>query len=88
MEARGRKRNAHNDMIMKLKIESVLAVAKRLWPEGKPRPGRNQAARRLAEEDTVKETGYSVETLRKILNGKYPASQRLGIPGFSGIDTR
>ena len=36
MEARGRKRNAHNDMIMKLKIESVLAVAKRLWPEGKP----------------------------------------------------
>ena len=88
MEARGRRQNSDKDTIVKLKIESVLAAAKRLWPEGKPRPSRNQAARRLAKEGSVKETGYSEETLRKILNGTYPASRRLGIRGFPGIDTR
>jgi hypothetical protein len=88
MQARGRKRNPEKDMILKLKIETVLAAAKRLWPEGKRPPGRNQAARRLVDEDTVKETDYAVETLRKILRGTYPVSQRLGIRGFPGIDTR
>jgi hypothetical protein len=87
-EARGRRQNAEQNAIMKLKIESVLAAAKRLWPEGKAPPGRNQAARLLAAERTVKETGYSEQTIRKILNGTYPASRRLGIPGYPGIDTQ
>jgi len=88
VETRGRRQNVDKDRIVKLKIEAVLATAKRLWPEKQRPPGRNQAARRLAEEKPVKDTGYSVETLRKILSGTYPASLRLGIRGFPGIDTR
>jgi hypothetical protein len=66
MEARGRRRNADKDKIVRLNIEMVLAIAKRLWPEGKKHPpGRNQAALILAAKESVKETGYSEQTLRK-----------------------
>ena len=87
-ETRGRRQSAEKDATVKSKIQLILAAARRLWPEGKVPPGRNQAARLLTNEGTVKETGYSEETLRKILNGTYPASRRLGIRGFPGIDTR
>ena len=87
-ETRGRKRDIKNDALVKSKIEQVMAVARRLWPGGKDFPGQNQAARLLIIEGPIKEIGYSVETLRKILSGTYPTSKRLGISGFPGTDTR
>jgi hypothetical protein len=87
-ETRGRKRNVANDALVQNKIESVLAAAGRKWKKGMPLPGRNQAARILIEERSIRDTGYSEETIRKILDGTYSASKRLKIPGFPGIDPR
>ncbi len=87
-DVRARRRGADEDAVIRSKIELIHAAAKRLWPEGKDAPGRNQAARLLAEEKTVNETGYSEQTIRKIVDGSYSASVRLKIPGLPGIDTR
>lgn len=75
------------DAVLRNKIEIVLATAIRLWrPQN--RPGRNEMAKQLANEPQVKNTGYTAQTIRKILNGSYSASRRLGIPGLAGFDTR
>jgi len=56
-ETRGRRQSAEKDATVKSKIQLILAAARRLWPEGKVPPGRNQAARLITNEGTVKETG-------------------------------
>lgn len=83
---RQRIRGVEDDLKLRNRIETVLAVAKRLDP-GKTL-GRNQLADLLANDGEVKKVGYSDQTIRKILNGSYSASRRLDIPGHPGIDPR
>jgi len=84
---RARTADPEADAILRVNIETVLATAVRLW---KPhiRPGRNEMARQLAADPQVKSTGYSAQTIRKILDGSYSSSKRLEIPGLAGFDTR
>ena len=70
------------DAILRGKIETVLAEAKRRWPSLDEIPGRNKMSRILAADETVKELGYTEHAVRKILGGDYPASRRLNIPGY------
>lgn len=83
-----RKHNADQDFKLRNKIETVLAAAKRLYPDPKKMPEKNQLARLLEVDDLVRPTEYKYETIRKILDGSYSASKRLDIPGYSGIDTQ
>ncbi len=83
-----RQHNIEEDLIIRNKIETVLAVAKRLWPSTNQVPGRNQMARLLAADDAVRHTGYKEPTIRKILNGSYAASRRLNIPEYPETNIR
>jgi hypothetical protein len=87
-QTRGRRMDPAKDVTLEIKIRQVLATAKRLWSKDKPVHGYRQAAKLLAADRSLKDIGYSVETIRKILNGTYSTSKRLGIPGFPGIDTQ
>lgn len=87
-QTRGRRMDPAKDATLEIKIRQVLATAKRLWSKDKPVHGYRQAAKLLAADRSLKDIGYSVETIRKILDGTYSASKRLGIPGFPGIDTQ
>ncbi len=88
IKQRSRRHDLGQDALLKNKIKSVLAAAGRRWPDPSRQPGRNQMARLLLEEDAVRKTGYKDHTIRKVLDGSYSASQRLGIPGYPGIDIR
>ena len=85
---RYRQPNIERDATVRNKIESVLAAAIRLWPQPDKMPGRNQAARLLAEDSAVRETGYKEPTLRKILSDNYSASKRLNISGYPDSNIR
>jgi hypothetical protein len=60
----------------KLRVETVLAIARTLWPDETRRPPVEQMAQELFRRG--KNQGYRPETLRKILFGKYPATRRSG----------
>ena len=83
-----RRHDAEHDTVLRNKIKTVLAVAKRRWPRPDQIPGRNQMARLLAANVTLKKNGYKESTLRKILGGSYSASRRLKLPGYPDIDIR
>ena len=83
-----RKSDPVKDLLIENKINSVLTAARRLLSSPGSLPGRNQAARLLFDDPQVKNISYSKATIRKILNGSYSASKRLGIPGHPGIDPR
>lgn len=83
--SRNPRRHHHDpveDAILRGKIETVLAEAKRRWPSLDEIPGRNKMSRILAADEAVKALGYTEHTVRKILGGDYPASRRLNIPGY------
>lgn len=83
--SRSPRRHHHDpveDAILRGKIETVLAEAKRRWPSLDEVPGRNKMSRILAADETVRELGYTEHAVRKILGGDYPASRRLNIPGY------
>ncbi len=79
---RQRRRDPVEDAELKVRIETVLAAAKRHWPCLDEVPGRNKMSRILVADETIKEIGYTEHTVRKILGGDYPASRRLNIPGY------
>ena len=79
---RVRRRDPAEDAIIRSKIETVLAEAKRRWPCLDDVPGRNKMSRILAADDRIKRLGYTEHTVRKILGGDYPAARRLDIPGY------
>ena len=77
-----------SDALLTNRINTVLSVANRLWPEPTNQPGRNEMAKLLVFDEHVRKTGYKSQTIRKILNGTYSASRRLDIPGIAGINPR
>ncbi len=79
---RRRQRDPLEDAELRVRIETVLAAAKNRWPCLDEIPGRNKMSRILAADQCIKEIGYTEHTVRKILGGDYPASQRLNIPGY------
>lgn len=88
-QRRPRRHDPAEDAVIRSKIETVLAEAKRRWPCLDHVPGRNKMSRILAADDRIKELGYTEHTVRKILGGDYPAARRLNIPGYlnGGLET-
>ncbi len=76
-----RKRDVEADALLKNRIETVLAMARKEWPNRKKFPGIKPAARELVRKHRDK-LNYKFDTVCQILDGTYPASQRLGIPGI------
>lgn len=64
-----------DEPILRNRIQSVIAAARALGN----RPHRDIAKRLVG---TPKGQGFSSETIRKILAGKYPPQKELGIPGL------
>lgn len=81
IDKRPRKHDPIQDGLLRNKIENVLACARKLAPDPKKRlPIRAMAAE--LERKLPKDVGYSRSTIRKILQGTYSASKRLGIAGL------
>ncbi len=76
-----RKRDVGADAALKTRIKSVLAMARRIWPKPKKRPGISVMAKELGRLHR-KELSYKFETIRKILKCTYSVSVRLGIRGL------
>jgi hypothetical protein len=74
-----RARQKENEVLLRAKIEKVIAAARRLWPKPDKRPEVRAMAKELARTKGIE---YSAAAIRKILEGKYPAQQRLGIKGL------
>lgn len=79
---RARQHDPAEDAVIRDKIETVLAEARRRWPCLDEVPGRNKMSRILAADERIKRLGYTEHTVRKILGGDYPAARRLNIPGY------
>ncbi len=73
-----RKHDAIDDALLKNRISNVLALARDRWPDPKRRPGYMPMAKELVRAQG-KSLEFKSETVRKILAGTYPTSQRLGI---------
>jgi len=67
------------DIELKRKINRVLDRARRLYRQAKERPPMRQLAREVA---ATPEFPYKADTVRQILEDKYPAMKRLGIRGL------
>jgi hypothetical protein len=76
-----RKHDAADEALLKNRIDKVLTLARKKWPNSNNRPGYKPMARELVREHG-KSLGFKFETVRKILAGTYPASKRLGISGL------
>ena len=76
-----RKRDVEADALLENQIETVLAMARKEWPGRKKFPGIKPAARELVRKHRG-DLNYKFSTVCKILDGTYPASRRLGIPGI------
>jgi hypothetical protein len=72
-----RRRNSHDDASSRLKVVTVVATARRLWPDKRARPPVTQMVTELVR--LRKAEGYSGDTLRKILSGTYAPAKQLGI---------
>jgi hypothetical protein len=67
--------------MLKNRIEMVLALARRKWPDPKSRPGVKPMARELVRLHR-NELGYKFDAVRRILDGTYSVSRRFGISGL------
>ena len=76
-----RKQNAEQDALLRNQINTVITKARSKWPGPKKRPTVRAMAKELCRLHK-KELGLSFETIRKILDGTYSASQRLNISGL------
>ncbi len=76
-----RRHDPLEDAALKNRIENVLAVAHRMWPNPKKWPKIDVMAKELARLHG-RELGYKFETIRKILSGTYETSVRLKIAGL------
>lgn len=74
-------RDPQEDAMLKNRIEMVLALARRKWPDPKSRPGVKPMARELVRLHR-NELGYKFDAVRRILDGTYSVSRRFGISGL------
>lgn len=76
-----RQHDSTADMLLKNRIKTVLTVAKKQWPNGKPRNiGHGRMAEMLAALHPTDTLGsYSEGSIRRILRGDYPPMARLAI---------
>jgi hypothetical protein len=78
-----RRSDPEHDALLVIKIERVLAKAKKKWPDPKNRPGIKPMAVELARTKRGETPlGYGEVAIRKILNGSYEPAIRLGIPSL------
>jgi hypothetical protein len=77
LNGRRRRRNVHDDALLKNKLETVLKNATQSWPNKQKRPPISTMVKELIRQG--KAQGYDGETLRKILSGTYQSAKRLGI---------
>ena len=75
------KRDTEAEAKLRARIESVLAIARRIWRVSKKRPEIDVMAKEL-ERLHGKKLEYKFEAIRKILKGTYSVSVRLKIPGL------
>jgi hypothetical protein len=75
---RKRASNAAKDVALRAKITAVLRNARQRF--GGRRPSVEVMATRLVEDNLAE--GYDAETVGQILDGRYPAQVRRGIPGL------
>ena len=76
-----RKSNPLKDRLYKDAIEKVLRKARQEWPDARNRPPVRKMAKVL-EKKYAYELSLRFEAIRQILDGTYPASRRLDIPGL------
>lgn len=76
-----RRHDPLEDAALKVRIETVKATARTEWPKKNKRPGFKPMAKHLATKHG-KKLDFGYEAIRKILDGTYPASKRLGIHGL------
>ena len=76
-----RKHDKEEEAKREIKIKNVLALARRDYPNSKKRPGIRPMAKELVRKHGAK-LGFKENTVRKILDGSYPASKNLEIPGL------
>ena len=77
LNGRSRRRNVHDDALLKNRLETVIKNATLSWPNKQKRPPISAMVKELIRQD--KAQGYDGETLRKILSGTYEPAKRLGI---------
>ncbi len=77
LNGRRRRRNVHDDALLKNKLEAVLKNATQSWPNKHKRPPISAMVKELIRQG--KAQGYDGETLRKILSGTYRPAKRLRI---------
>jgi hypothetical protein len=58
----------------------LASAVRRIWPQLSNAPSLNRMAEELVDDPVIKATGYKTETVRKMLNGTYPAFRQLGLP--------
>jgi hypothetical protein len=76
-----RKHDAADEALVKNRINKVLALARKRWPDSRKRPDYATMARELVREHRTS-LELRFEAVRKILAGSYSASKRRGIPGL------
>jgi hypothetical protein len=79
-----KKRRSHDaidDARLRNRINNVITLARNKWPDQKKRPGPRIMAKEL-QRTHGKSLEFKSETVRKILDGTYPPSKRLGISGI------
>ena len=82
-KTRGRSLPAQEKADQEARIKQVIAKARRQWPDPKKAPPFQAMAVELCSSDrTGKCVDYSIETTRKILEGRYRPQQRAGISGY------
>ena len=77
LNGRSRRRNVHDDALLKNRLETVIKNATQSWPNKQKRPAISTMVQELIRQR--KAQGYDGETLRKILSGTYEPAKRLGI---------
>jgi hypothetical protein len=75
-----RKHDAIDDAALRNRIDNVLVLARKKW-DSKSHPGYKPMARELVRVHG-RSLGFKFDTVRKILDGTYSASKRLGISGL------
>ena len=77
LNGRSRRRSAHDDALLKNKLETVIKNATQCWPDKQKRPPITIMAKDLIQRKKAED--YQGDTLRKILSGTYEPAKRLRI---------